>query len=136
MRYFPFFRKGTAMKIIEAINRADQLKPNTYTQEEKVRWLSNLDTLIFNTVISNHEDAEIEEFSGYDENTDIEGTELLAPSPYDEMYIHWINSKIDLHNGEYTKYNNDVSVYNDYMSSFKNWYNRRHKPKGEKIKFW
>lgn len=124
------------MKIIEAINRADQLKPNTYTQEEKVRWLSSLDTLIFNNIISNHKDAEVEEFSGYDENTDIEETELLAPAPYDEMYIHWINSKIDLHNGEYTKYNNDVAVYNDYMNNFSNFYNRGHMPKGKKIKFW
>lgn len=124
------------MKIIEAINRTDQLKPNNYTQEEKVRWLSALDQLVFNDVISQHEGAAIEEFAGYDENTDIESTELLVPSPYDEMYIHWLDSKIDLHNGEYTKYNNDVAVYNDFMQSYKNWYNRRHMPIGKKIRFW
>ena len=32
------------MKIIEAINRVDSLKHNTYTQSDKVAWLSQLST--------------------------------------------------------------------------------------------
>jgi hypothetical protein len=59
------------MKIIEAINRIDALKHNTYTQSDKVRWLSTLDSMVKNHVIDTHDGAEDDVFTGYDDNTDI-----------------------------------------------------------------
>ena len=50
------------MTIIEAINRIDTLKPNTYSQETKVYWLSKLDGIIFDKIIKTHEGAEAEKF--------------------------------------------------------------------------
>ena len=34
------------MKIIEAIQAVDTLKPNTYSELEKIQWLSKLDSTI------------------------------------------------------------------------------------------
>jgi CobQ-like glutamine amidotransferase family enzyme len=49
------------MKIIEAINRIDSLKHNTYTQSEKVSWLSEVDLDVKNNVIDTHEGADKEQ---------------------------------------------------------------------------
>lgn len=122
------------MKIIEAINRIDALKHNTYTQADKVRWLSTLDSMVRDHVIDTHEGAEEVSFYGYDDNTDLQ-TELLMPAPYDEAYLLWMESKIDYHNGEYGKYNNAVEMFTTVYDSFKAYYNRTHMPCGTKFKY-
>ena len=45
------------MTIIEAINKVDSLKPNGYTQSDKVGWLSVLDGAIKRSVIDTHDDG-------------------------------------------------------------------------------
>ena len=125
---------GCPMTIIEAIGMIDALKPNTYTQDEKIKWLSNLDMSIKKEIIDTHEGGEEIEFNGYDVNTPLD-TELLAEAPYDEMYVFCLESQIDYANGEYGKYNNSKVMYNETYSAFKKHYNRTHMPKGKKIKF-
>lgn len=122
------------MKIIEAINRIDSLKHNTYTQNEKVAWLSRLDSMVKRLIIDTHEDGEDITFTGYDDTTDPE-TELLVPAPFDEMYLRWLEAQIDYTNGEYDKYNNSVLMYQAAYDGYANDYNRNHMPKGKKIKF-
>ena len=122
------------MKIIEAINRIDALKHNTYTQSDKVRWLSTLDTMVKNHVIDTHEGGENVVFTGYNDSTDIH-TELLIPAPYDEAYMRWLEAQIDYHNGEYGRYNNAVEAFNDFYSDYKAHYNRTHMPKSKKLKY-
>ena len=48
------------MKIIEAINRIDSLKHNTYTQGDKVAWLSELEWDVKKNIIDTHEGADKE----------------------------------------------------------------------------
>lgn len=122
------------MKLIEAINRIDALKHNTYTQADKVRWLSTVDSMVKNHVIDTHEGAEEVSFSGYDDNTDLQ-TELLMSAPYDEAYLRWLEAQIDYHNGEYGKYNNAVEMFTTVYDSFKAYYNRTHMPCGTKFKY-
>ena len=121
------------MKIIEAINRIDSLKHNTYTQNDKVSWLSEVEFDVVNNVINTHEGDEIT-FTGYDGSTDLQ-TELLIPAPYDKVYLLWMEAQIDYYNGEYEKYNNASDLFNTAYNDFKNHYNRTHKPKGKKFKF-
>ena len=52
------------MTIDEAIIRADRLRPNPYTREEKIGWLSALDGMIVEEVLKIHQGA-LENFSGY-----------------------------------------------------------------------
>lgn len=121
------------MTIIEAIRKIDELKPNTYTQEEKVKWLSDIDSMIKRDVIDTHEGSQFYFFSGYNQDTPVD-TKLLAHG-FDEMYILWLESEIDYHNGEYAKYNNTITRYNDIFKNFENDYNRKHMPKGRKIRY-
>ena len=121
------------MTIIEAINRIDALKHNTYTQIDKVSWLSRLDAMVKKHIIDTHEGAEDVTFTGYDATTDLQ-TELLVPAPYDEVYLRWIEAQIDYHNGEYEKYNNSMDMFNTAYEGYQNYYNRTHMPKGKKFK--
>ena len=122
------------MKIIEAINRIDALKHNTYTQSDKVRWLSTLDSMVKNHVIDTHEVAEDVVFTGYDDNTDI-NTELLIPAPYDEAYLRWLEAQIDYHNGEYGRYNDAVAAFTTFYDGSNAQYNRTHMPQSKKFKY-
>ncbi len=122
------------MTILEAINRVDSTKQNSYTQIEKVDWLSTLDGVIKRDIIDTHEDGEDVVFEGYNTETSLD-TELLVPAPYDDIYIRWLEARIDYANGEYGKYNNSSTAYNDAYSLFSNYYNRNHMPLGSKFKY-
>lgn len=122
------------MTIIEAINRIDTLKPNTYVQENKEYWLSKLDGIIFDKIIKTHEGAQIEEFNGYSIETPLD-TELLVSAPYDDIYIKWLEAQIDYANREYDKYNNSIMAYNDAYVEYERYYNRTHMPKSKSFKY-
>jgi hypothetical protein len=121
------------MTIMEAINRVDSVKPNSYSQSEKVKWLSTLDGIVKKEIIDTHEGDEGVIFNGYTDDT-LLTTELLIPAPYDEVYLFWLESKIDYWTGEISKYNNSISMYNGALSAYEKYYNREHMPKGKKFK--
>lgn len=116
------------MKIIEAIGRVDELKPNSYDVEHKIGWLSKLDLMIQNSVFNTHEGAPDKVFTGYPADVDVQ-TELLAPAPFDEMYIYWLKAQIDLAQGEYNRYNVEITMFNTEWQEYINHYNQHHMPK-------
>lgn len=122
------------MTIMEAINRIDTIKPNSYSQSEKMKWLSTLDGIIKNQIIDTHEGAESVLFAGYTEETNLTTT-LLVPAPYDDIYLYWLESRVDYWNGETGRYNNSISMYNATYSEYEKYYNRTHMPKGKNFKF-
>lgn len=115
------------MTITEALQRIDALKPNSYTDLEKIEWLSILDGMIKAEIIDTHEGNEGVVFEGYTEDVD-STKELLVPAPYDDIYIHWLSAQIDYTNGEYGKYNNSKAAYNNSYVAFAKSYNSKHKP--------
>lgn len=122
------------MTIIEAINQIDSLKHNTYTQADKVKWLSRLDSMVKRLIIETHEGGEYVDFYGYDDTTDLD-TDLLIPEPFDDAYLRWMEAQIDYTNGEYDKYNNSVEMFNSVWKDYQNYYNRTHMPKGKTMKY-
>ena len=115
------------MKINEAINRLDALKSNTYSQPEKIDWLSRLDSMVKKQIIDTHEGSEAVSFQGYTEDTPHD-TVLLVPAPYDEVYLRWMEAQIDYHNGEYDKYNNAIIMFNTAFEAYAAYYNQHHMP--------
>lgn len=122
------------MTILEAVHKIDTVKPNSYTQPEKVRWLSTLDGIIKSEIIDTHEGGEDVIFEGYVDTTNLD-TVLLVPAPYDDIYVRWLEARIDYANGEYGKYNNSLTAYNDAYDLYARFYNRNHMPKGNKFKY-
>ena len=121
------------MTIGKAIEITDSLKNNKYKRADKVRWLSELDALIWQELISTHETMDgrytIEPvFLGYPEDVP-DDTELLVKFPNDTMYLLYLQSQIDLHNAEITKYNNSRQLFNNAYLTYTDWYNRTHMPK-------
>lgn len=123
------------MTIYEAIELADDFRPNTFSVNQKIRWLSQLDGSIFNGVITTHEGAENTTFAGYSPDmseAEQKAATLLIGEPYDSVYIHYLEAQIDYANGEYGRYNNSTAMYQADLEAFSCWYNRTHMPTGEK----
>lgn len=124
------------MTILEAIQGIDALKPNGYTETMKIQWLSVCDGIIKKEILDGYEGAEQIEFNGYNDETE-KTTELLVKPPYDsEIYIAWLESKIDYSDGDYAKYNNSTLRFNDTLNAFRNAYNREHTHKQTNIKYY
>lgn len=121
------------MKISEALQRIDALYPNSFSEEDKLRWLSNLDWTIKVEIIDIRSTHSV--YSGYNADTDME-TELLAPAPYDDMYIYWMQAMIDWNNQELASYNNSISRFNEVYAKYRNWYNRDNMVQETKLRFW
>ena len=115
------------MTVIEAINRADALKPNGYNQDQKIRWISMIDGIVKKEIIDTHVGGEQVTFNGYDDFSLMQ--ELLVPAPYDDIYIKWLEAQIDYANGEYGKYNNSITMYNNAYQTYAKAYHREHLPK-------
>ena len=110
------------MTFMEAVNRVDAVKPNAYELEEKLRWLSVLDGIVKKEIMDTHEGAE-----NVLCETDTD-RELLAPHPYDGMYIHWLEAQIDYAGGEYGKYNGSMAMFRAVYEAYEKYYHRSHLP--------
>jgi len=112
--------------IAGVIAEVNAVRPNQFTSAQKIRWLSELDGMIFTGIISRHEGAP-ETFSGYDTDADPE-TALLAVAPHDIIYRHYLTAQIDLANQELIRYNNTSRLFNEAFQEFRAWYTRSHMP--------
>ena len=125
------------MTIREAIDRADTIKPNQYSDDIKMQWLSEVDNRIYNDLFMTHEDnpyLDIEPPEEGEEDqrlifpyTDDSKT-LLAEPPYDILYPSYLKAKIDEANEEMTRYQNSSAMYNSQYQDYARWYNRSHMP--------
>lgn len=115
------------MTIIEAINRIDSLIHNTFSQPDKVEWLSRLDSMVKQQIIDTHEGADNISFNGYTTETPVD-TVLLVPAPYDEVYLRWIEAQIHYYNDELKRYNNAIILFNTAFDDYAAYYNQNHRP--------
>ena len=122
------------MTLIEAINRIDSVKLNTFSQDDKIRLLSELDGKIKAEIIDTHEGAEAVTFSGYSGETSLSAP-LLVPAPYDDIYVLYLEAMIDRSLGEYARFDNSSAMFNEAYSAFTRWYNRTHMPLCKSNKF-
>ncbi len=112
------------MTVQQAIERANEMRQgNASSDETKIIWLSELDAVIYNDVIlTHHKDAA--PFEPYEDTA----KELIAPFPYDKLYVYYLMAQIDLAASELNRYNNATELFNKALNDFKAWYNRTHRP--------
>lgn len=106
------------MTVKEAMKRADALRMNTVSNEQKAAWVSDLD-------------GQLAEMFGIEppaNNWPEEDRVLLVPSPHDEIYQLYLICKIDYYNQEMNLYANDMAIYNAALAEAQAWYRRRHRP--------
>jgi hypothetical protein len=110
--------------IQQAIERANEMRRgNSYSDEIKVRWLSELDGSIYHDVIARHKNNKISAMPEYTDDTSVE---LIAEAPFDVLYVYYLMAQIDLASSEINKYNASVSLYNSAYQNYKNHYRRNH----------
>ena len=107
----------------KAIEIVDRLKPNSYSEEDKLRWINELDGMVQRLVIQTDE---IKEYS-YPDDMD---TELLVPAPFDDVYTLFLEAKIDYYNREYANYNNSAMMFEAQYNEYKKAYIREHPARG------
>lgn len=133
----------------KAIEIVDSLRPNPYSEEDKLRWINELDGMVKRLVFqwdekyktdmkAQYEKEKIteEEYNAfldilkdysYPEDMD---TELLIQAPFENVYASFLEAKIDYHNREYGNYNNSAMMFETQFSEYKKSYIREHKAKG------
>ena len=114
------------MTLREAIQTADRMVKNSFSNEEKVKWLAAVDTLLQRELVERYEGG-TERDTAY--TLDSLDTELIAQCPYDEMYVFYLLVKIHFFNGEYELYNNVAQEYNNKINEYRKWYVRNHRDK-------
>ena len=117
------------MKICEAISQINSLKPNTYSDKQKIYWLNQLESMVKRLVIDTHEGGDQIAFDGFNENTSVE-TQLFIPSPFDMAYIYWLEAQIHYANEDIDMYNSAIMMFNATFSEYKADYKRNHATKG------
>ena len=133
----------------KAIEIIDNLRPNSYSEEDKLRWINELDGMVRRLVFQwdekylkeieaqyKSEKITEEEYNELINKTkpyiypDDMDTELLIPAPYEDVYSLYLEAKIDYHNREYANYNNSAMMFESRYSEYKKDYIRNHPARG------
>lgn len=107
------------MTVKEAVKRADALRMNTVSDEQKAAWVLDLDGQLaemFGVSVPKNEWPE-------------KDAVLLMPDPHGEIYQLYLICKIDYYNQEMSLYANDLAVYDAALKEAQAWYRRGHRPK-------
>lgn len=117
------------MTVNEAIERVNMLKDNGYDDSVIKGFIEDCDKRIYKEVINTHKNND--SIKPYEERYPLSGEdELLADDAYTQFYIFYAICQIDVFNGEYDRYTNNMILYNSHLSDFKAYYNRTHMPIG------
>ena len=116
------------MTLQEALDIVDAMKPNMMKRDLKVKYLTEIEQLIWAEILMKHAHTqEQEEKPVYNDETD-PGTELIVPDPYSMVYTYWLMSKIDIQNQEDARYNIDRAHFENAYDTMSDWWTREHMP--------
>ena len=114
------------MTILEAIQQVDLQIPNRFSLEEKCRWLSELDGLIFRELHQLYEGSEGMQY--LNSEADVSRT-LLVQEPFaQELYLRYLESRMDDAHGDTERYQNSRLLFQAAYMNYARWYNRNHRP--------
>lgn len=142
------------MTIQDCLDIVDEMKPNMMSRALKVRYLSEIERLIWEEIISKHWPGKREPVPAgnhgidplertaaeagvivpeerqapvYTEESDF-STALQIPDPYAMVYVYWLMSKIDIQNQEDARYNIDRQHFENAYDTMSDWWTREHMP--------
>lgn len=116
------------MTLQEALDLTDEMKPNMMSRKLKIKYLQEIEQLIWAEIVLKHEHtAETEVKPAYTEDTD-PGTALAVPDPYSMVYVYWLMTKIDMMNQEDGRYNVDRAHFENAYQTMSDWWTRTFLP--------
>lgn len=87
------------------------------------KWLQNIEDTIYEEIILTHQFPCERPAPVRDGDR-----ELLAPEPYSELYVHYLNMQNDLFIRDHHSYANSSVAFALSYASFADWYNRTYMP--------
>lgn len=120
--------------IRQVLDEVAEVQPNSTGDERIIRWLRQLDIELYEKVVKTHEGWQGVKRPDYTAQTP-EETALLVPEPYDCIYLHWIQSRIDYENAEAGRFNNSNAAFEADRQEYAMWYNRTHMPLGQEARY-
>ncbi len=105
------------MKVKDAIKKADDLRMNTVSEEQKYAWIYELEGKLSDSMRT-----------PVPENPYPEDAELQMPFPYDNIYAFYLAAMIDYYNSEIYLYANDMSMFNAAYNDAVSWWIRNNRP--------
>lgn len=115
------------MKLNDLIEKITALRGQQYSTHMIMGWVNEIEGQAVEEIINRAEGFDID-FKPLDYQLDYD-TELSIPDRFQDVYINYLLSKIDFHNEETERYNNDVIMYNSAYESFAAWFRRQHRVK-------
>lgn len=114
------------MKVRELLATLDRMRPNAYTDAEKLGFLNTIEGRIYKEIFEKAEGAE-EKFRPFSEGE--EERMLAIGMPYEDIYIYYLAAMIDFYNGDAGRYNDTIILFNQAWADYAAYYRRTHKPK-------
>ncbi len=111
--------------ILQIIEQVDRVKPNAFDQQVKLGWIAELDGKIAAEVMLMC-GGDLQHFC-YSYPAGL-NAQPLVEFPYNDLYDHYLMAMIDYHNGEYSKYQNSMEMFNARYSAFVRWFATTYEP--------
>lgn len=109
------------MTLGECIQRADALRPNAATEEEKVRWVLEVEQELRRDFFPKYQGPVPET------QTDGRATPLLASGPFEGLYVYRLLAQLELMDREWESYAAYQALANQTLSAFKKAWHRTHR---------
>lgn len=116
------------MTINKLMTLVDDLTPNQYSAEHKLRWLNELEQTVYLEILMTHGGDRPQTLAPY---TPADNSVLLAPDPFSRIYPLYLAGRIHYHNGETDRYNDAAAAFQQAWDEYRNWYNRTHTPEAQ-----
>ena len=113
------------MKIIEVIESANTLYPNSYSTAEKIKWCDELGAMLKEEYAKSYSDGKQESYTPI---SDISADETVIPAPYNLMYIDFILAKCCYYQRDYDAYNQHITAFNSRLDDYARWFIERNMP--------
>ena len=115
------------MTVNECLTRVRATPGCSADEEMMLTWLSDVEGILFEEVLSGREGAP-ERFDGYgDEDSD---TVLFAKDPYSMLYVYYVVAQSYLHVLDLDRYNTYLALYRDAFDEFAGYHARHHRQTG------
>lgn len=108
---------------LDVVTAADGIMPNNFSQQQKRKWVYDLELKI-RYFMSMYEETD------YDDTfTKSENASLILGFEGSDIYVYYLLSMMDMANSDAQMYNNHTAMYNSLMTDWQKKYRRQNKPK-------
>ena len=120
------------MKINEMIERVNTLIPNQFEDEQLVYWVNIIEASIQRDFFGHERAQQIYQYRLEDDRE----TELMAPPPYDDLYVNYVAARVAYTNQETEQYNNFNELFSGMYEKYKQDFTRVQENKELYVKNW